>query len=44
VQRIGENAKAGEQTIILGSTFDFSTLGARGLSFDVSYGERTIGT
>ena len=41
VQRIGENAKAGEQTIILGSTFDFSTLGARGLAFDVSYGQRT---
>ena len=41
VQRIGENAKAGEQTIILGSTFDFATLGARGLVFDVSYGDRT---
>ena len=27
--------------MILGSTFDFSTVGARGLSFDVSYGERT---
>ena len=41
VQRIGENAKAGERTWILGSTFDFSSLGARGLVFDVSYGERT---
>ena len=41
VQRIGENAKAGEKTWILGSTFDFSTLGARGLVFDVSYGDRT---
>ncbi len=41
VQRIGENAKAGEKTVILGSTFDFSTLGARGLAFDVSYGERS---
>ena len=41
VQRIGENAKAGEKTWILGSTFDFSPLGARGLVFDVSYGERT---
>ena len=41
VQRIGENAKAGEKTWILGSTLDFSTLGVRGLAFDVSYGERT---
>ena len=41
VQRIGENAKAGEKTVILGSTFDFSTLGARGLAFDVNYGWRT---
>ena len=41
VQRIGENAKAGEKTLILGSTFDFSTLGARGLAFDASYGWRT---
>jgi hypothetical protein len=41
VQRIGENAKAGERTWILGSTFDFTTLGAPGLSFDVSYGDRT---
>ena len=41
VQRIGENAKAGEKTWILGSTFDFATLGMRGLAFDVSYGERT---
>ncbi len=41
VQRIGENAKAGEKTWILGSTFDLSTLGLRGLAFDVSYGQRT---
>jgi len=41
VQRIGENAKAGEKTWILGTTFDFSTLGLRGLAFDVSYGRRT---
>lgn len=41
VQRIGENAKAGEETWILGSTFDFSTLGAPGLSFDLNYGQRT---
>jgi hypothetical protein len=41
VQRIGENAKAGERTWILGSTFDFSTLGAPGLSFDINYGSRT---
>jgi hypothetical protein len=41
VQRIGENAKAGEKTWILGSTFDFATVGARGLVFDISYGERT---
>lgn len=41
VQRIGENSKAGEHTWILGSTFDFASLGARGLSFDVTYGQRT---
>ena len=41
VQRIGENAKAGEHTWIAGATFDFASLGARGLAFDVSYGERT---
>ena len=41
VQRIGENAKAGEKTWILGSTFDFATMGLPGLAFDVSYGERT---
>jgi hypothetical protein len=41
VQRVGENAKAGEQTYIIGTTFDFTTLGARGLSFDASYGFRT---
>jgi hypothetical protein len=40
-QRIGDNAEAGESTWILGSTFDFSTLGLRGLAFDVNYGERT---
>src|SRR5262249_37706262 len=41
VQRIGENAKAGEKTWILGSTFDFGSLGLPGLAFDVSYGRRT---
>ena len=41
VQRIGENAKAGEKTWILGTTFDFATLGAPGLAFDVSYGHRS---
>jgi hypothetical protein len=40
VQRVGENAKAGEKTLIIASTFDFSTLGVRGLSFDISYGWR----
>ena len=41
VQRIGENAKAGEFTWILGATFDFATAGMRGFVFDVNYGERT---
>jgi len=41
VQRVGENAKAGERTVIIGTTFDFSSLGARGLSFDANYGFRT---
>ncbi|HEX2333807.1 MAG TPA: OprD family outer membrane porin [Burkholderiales bacterium] len=41
VQRIGENAKAGEKTWILGSTFDFETLGMKGLVFDLSVGKRT---
>jgi hypothetical protein len=41
VQRIGENAKAGESTWILGATFDFATLGLPGFVFDVNYGERT---
>jgi len=41
VQRIGENAKAGEFTWILGATFDFATIGAPGLSFDINYGQRS---
>jgi hypothetical protein len=41
VQRIGENAKAGEKTWIAGVTLDFGPLGAPGLSFDVNYGQRT---
>lgn len=41
VQRVGENSKAGERTWILGSIVDFSTLGIRGLSFDVNYGQRS---
>ncbi|NJD25341.1 MAG: OprD family porin [Betaproteobacteria bacterium] len=40
VQRIGENSKAGERTWIIGSIFDFGPFGAKGLSFDVSYGNR----
>ncbi|HTP94784.1 MAG TPA: OprD family outer membrane porin, partial [Burkholderiales bacterium] len=39
VQRIGENAKAGEHTWILGSTFDFAAFNLPGLAFDVSYGQ-----
>jgi hypothetical protein len=41
IQRVGENAWAGEHTWILGSTFDFATYGAPGLTFDVNYGQRT---
>ena len=41
IQRIGENSLAGERTWILGTTLDFSTLGANGLSFDVTYGQRS---
>ena len=41
VQRIGENSRAGERTWILGTIFDFSTLGVQGLSFDVNYGQRS---
>jgi hypothetical protein len=40
VQRIGENAKAGEKTWIVGALFDFASLGAPGLQFDVNYGQR----
>jgi hypothetical protein len=41
IQRVGENSKAGERTWILGSIIDFSSLGARGLSFDINYGQRS---
>jgi hypothetical protein len=41
VQRIGENSKAGEKTWILGTIFDFGTLGAKGLQFDINYGQRS---
>lgn len=41
VQRVGENSLAGERTWILGTVFDFATFGANGLSFDVTYGQRT---
>ncbi len=41
IQRVGENAWAGEHTWILGSTFDFGTFGVPGLSFDANYGQRT---
>jgi hypothetical protein len=40
VQRVGENSKAGEHTWIVGTILDFATMGARGLSFDVNYGQR----
>jgi outer membrane porin, OprD family len=40
VQRIGENSKAGERTWILGTILDFGPYGARGLSFDINYGQR----
>lgn len=41
VQRIGENSKAGEDTWIIGSIFDFGSFGAQGLTFDINYGERS---
>jgi hypothetical protein len=41
VQRVGENSRAGEDTWIAGAIFDFGVFGAKGLSFDVSYGQRT---
>lgn len=41
VQRIGENSKAGERTWIVGTIFDFSSVGAKGLSFDINYGQRS---
>jgi hypothetical protein len=41
IQRVGENSAAGEHTWILGTTFDFSTWGIKGLSFDVTYGQRS---
>lgn len=40
VQRIGENSKAGEHTWILGTIVDFEQMGAKGLQFDVNYGQR----
>jgi hypothetical protein len=40
VQRVGENAKAGERTWIIGTHFDFAGLGGPGLSFDINYGQR----
>lgn len=41
VQRIGENSRAGERTWILGTVFDFGPFGMNGLSFDITYGQRT---
>ena len=41
VQRIGENSRAGERTWILGTVFDFGSFGVNGLSFDITYGQRT---
>jgi len=41
VQRIGENSRAGERTWILGTVFDFGSFGMNGLSFDITYGQRT---
>ena len=41
IQRIGENSRAGERTWILGTVFDFATMGLNGLSFDVTYGQRS---
>ena len=40
VQRIGENSKAAENTWIVGAIFDFGPFGAKGLSFDINYGQR----
>ena len=40
VQRIGENSKADEKTWILGTIVDFETMGAKGLQFDINYGQR----
>ncbi|WP_295002308.1 OprD family outer membrane porin [uncultured Dechloromonas sp.] len=40
VQRIGENSKAGERTWIVGAIFDFGSMGAKGLQFDMNYGQR----
>ena len=41
VQRVGENSLAGENTWIAGAIFDFGVFGAKGLSFDINYGQRT---
>ncbi len=41
IQRVGENSLAGEHTWILGTTIDFATFGAQGLSFDTTYGQRS---
>jgi hypothetical protein len=41
VQRVGENSKAGENTWIAGAIFDFGAFGAKGLTFDINYGQRT---
>ncbi len=41
VQRIGENSKAGERTWIIGTIFDFGSIGLNGLSFDINYGQRS---
>ncbi len=41
IQRVGENSRAGERTWILGTTIDFSSWGAQGLAFDITYGQRS---
>ena len=41
IQRVGENSLAGEHTWILGSVIDFDSWGLQGLSFDITYGQRT---
>jgi hypothetical protein len=41
VQRIGENSKAGEHTWIIGTIVDFGEIGAKGLQFDINYGQRS---